>query len=324
MPPLVEVRDLVKHFRRRSGILGGGGEVVHAVNGVSLAIAPRETLGLVGESGCGKTTLCRTILRLIEPTSGRATFDGQDIFALKGAALRALRRRMQIVFQDPYLSLNPRMTVGSAVREGMVIHRLAHGRAADRRVAELLEEVGLPGEIESEYPHALSGGQRQRVGIARALAVEPSFVVCDEPVASLDVSVRAQILNLLADLQRSRGLSYLFVAHDLAVVRHIAQRVAVMYLGRVVEEGATEQVFARPKHPYTQALLAAVPVPDPESRRERIVLAGDPPSPVHLPPGCPFEPRCPHPGKDETCRTQRPDLIEWSPRHRAACHKAGG
>jgi oligopeptide/dipeptide ABC transporter ATP-binding protein len=322
--PLVEVRDLVTYFTRRAGLLGTRKETVQAVNGVSVTIAQRETLGLVGESGCGKTTLGRTILRLIERTAGEVRFDGQDVFALAPEALRQLRRRMQIIFQDPYASLNPRMSIGRAVREGIEVHHLATGREAERRVAALLEEVGLSADAAHRYPQEFSGGQRQRAGIARALAVEPEFIVCDEPVSALDVSVQAQVLNLLADLQARRGLSYLFISHDLAVIRHIAPRVAVMYVGRIVEEGPSATIYAHPLHPYTQALLSAVPVPDPTTKRQRIVLAGEPPSAVHPPAGCPFHPRCQHPAKDETCRTTRPELRELEPRHRVACHKADG
>ncbi|MDO8666385.1 MAG: ATP-binding cassette domain-containing protein [Gemmatimonadales bacterium] len=311
------------HFRRRAGLFGTRKEIVQAVNGVSLVVARGETLGLVGESGCGKTTLARAILRLLEPTSGAVRFDGQDVLALAPAPMRAMRRRMQIIFQDPYSSLNPRMTIGRAVREGIEVHRLAEGAEADRRVLRLLDEVGLPADAVGRYPHEFSGGQRQRAGIARALAVEPEFIVCDEPVSALDVSVQAQVLNLLADLQARRGLSYLFISHDLAVVRHIAPRVAVMYLGRIVEEGPAEAIYARPKHPYTQALLSAVPVTDPKTRRARIVLAGEPPSSVNPPSGCPFHPRCQHPAKDEQCRAVRPELRELGPEHGAACHKAG-
>ena len=322
--PLLEVRDLVTHFTRRTGLLGTRKETVQAVNGVSLAVGRGETLGLVGESGCGKTTLGRSILRLIEPTGGAVRFGGVDVGALEPKALRAMRRRMQIIFQDPDASLNPRMTIGRAVREGMEIHQLAEGAEADARVRRLLEEVGLSADAADRYPHEFSGGQRQRAGIARALAVEPEFIVCDEPVSALDVSVQAQVLNLLADLQARRGLAYLFISHDLAVVRHLAPRVAVMYLGRIVEEGPAEAIYTRPRHPYTQALLSAVPVADPRSRRARIVLSGDPPSPINPPSGCPFHLRCQHPEKDEICRTARPELRAFGAGQRAACHKAEG
>ena len=318
--PLLDVRDLVVRFDRRQGWFGKT-ERVQAVNGVSLALQRGETLGLVGESGCGKTTLARAVLRLIEPDGGSVRFDGHDVLALKPAPMRALRRRMQIVFQDPYSSLNPRMRVGTAIREGLEIHRIAEGAAADRRVAELLDEVGLPASAASQYPHAFSGGQRQRIGIARALAVEPELIVCDEPVSALDVSVQAQVLNLLADLQQRRGLSYLFISHDLAVVRHLAPRVAVMYLGRIVEEGSADAIFTDARHPYTRALLSAIPTPDPKASRARIVLSGEPPSPVRPPSGCPFHPRCPHPMKDARCVESRPEL---RPVHAqdAACHFA--
>jgi oligopeptide/dipeptide ABC transporter ATP-binding protein len=313
------VRDLVKHYA--AGGLFGGGRPVRAVEGVSFDVGRGETLALVGESGCGKSSVGRTILRLQEPTSGRAVFDGTDIFALDRVALRRLRRRMQIIFQDPYSSLNPRMTVGAAVAEGIEIHGLARGAEVGRRVAGLLEEVGLDPGYARRYPHEFSGGQRQRIGIARALAVEPSFIVCDEPVSALDVSVQAQVLNLLADLQRERGLSYLFIAHDLAVVRQIAQRVEVMYLGRIVESGPTEALLASPRHPYTVALLSAVPVPDPTRRRSRIVLGGDLPSPSNPPSGCPFHTRCFHPARNERCRTELP-LLRPVGATLAACHYA--
>jgi oligopeptide/dipeptide ABC transporter ATP-binding protein len=271
-------------------------------------VAQGETLALVGESGCGKSSVGRTILRLQEPTSGTALFEGTDVFSLDRAALRALRRRMQIIFQDPYSSLNPRMTVGAAIAEGIEIHRLAPRREIPQRVSALLEEVGLDRGYAGRYPHEFSGGQRQRIGMARALAVQPAFIVCDEPVSALDVSVQAQVLNLLADLQQQRSLSYLFIAHDLAVVRQIAHRVAVMYLGRIVEQGVTDQLLSNPRHPYTVALLSAVPEPDPDARRNRIVLGGDLPSPSNPPSGCPFHTRCFHPLKNERCRTEVPPL----------------
>ena len=320
MTALLEVRDLVKHYHA-GGLFRPGGPPVRAVDGVSFTVHRGETLALVGESGCGKSTVGRTILRLQEPTSGRAEFEGQDVFALDRASLRRLRRRMQIIFQDPYGSLNPRMTVGAAVAEGIEVHRLASGAEMRRRVGALLEEVGLDPGYARRYPHEFSGGQRQRIGIARALAVEPSFIVCDEPVSALDVSVQAQVINLLADLQRERGLSYLFIAHDLAVVRQVAQRTAVMYLGHIVETGPTEALLARPRHPYTVALRSAVPEPDPARRRERIVLTGDLPSPSQPPPGCPFHTRCFHPARSDRCRTEAPPLRLVGATE-AACHYA--
>jgi oligopeptide/dipeptide ABC transporter ATP-binding protein len=319
--PLLSVRGLTKHFPVRKGLFGRRAGVVKAVDGVSLEVAPGETLGVVGESGCGKTTTGRCILRLVEPTSGEIRFDGTDVRALAAPALRRLRRQMQIVFQDPFSSLNPRMTVGAIVREGLTIHRLAEGAAADARVRQLLDEVGLRPEYASRYPHEFSGGQRQRIGIARALSVEPRFIVCDEPVSALDVSVQAQVINLLQDLQRDRGLTYLFIAHDLSVVEHIADRVAVMYLGKVVELASAEALYREPLMPYTQALLSAAPVPDPTTKRQRIVLTGDVPSPANPPPGCVFHPRCHHPQKDEACARIVPPLEEKAPGHWAACIK---
>ena len=320
MTALLEVQDLVKHYTS-GGLFGRAAAPVRAVEGVSFHVGRGETLALVGESGCGKSSVGRTILRLQEPTSGQATFEGTNVFTLDRASLRRLRRRMQIIFQDPYSSLNPRMTVGAAVAEGIEIHGLARGADVGRRVAALLEEVGLDPGYARRYPHEFSGGQRQRIGIARALAVEPSFIVCDEPVSALDVSVQAQVLNLLADLQRERGLSYLFIAHDLAVVRQIAQRVEVMYLGRIVESGPTEALLSSPRHPYTVALLSAVPEPDPTRRRSRIVLGGDLPSPSNPPPGCPFHTRCFHPARNERCRTELPVLRPVGATM-AACHYA--
>ena len=320
MTPLLEVRDLVKHYTA-GGLFARGAPPVRAVDGVSFDVGRGETLALVGESGCGKSSVGRTVLRLQEPTGGQATFEGVDVFGLDRVALRRLRRRMQIIFQDPYGSLNPRMTVGAAIAEGIQIHRLATGPEVGRRVGALLEEVGLDPGYGRRYPHEFSGGQRQRIGIARALAVEPSFIVCDEPVSALDVSVQAQVLNLLADLQRDRGLSYLFIAHDLAVVRQVAQRAAVMYLGRIVEAGPTEALLADPRHPYTVALLSAVPEPDPSLRRSRIILTGDLPSPSNPPPGCPFHTRCFHPSRDVRCRTEVPMLRPVGATI-AACHYA--
>ncbi len=320
MTSLLQVHDLVKHYHA-TGLFQASAPPVRAVDGVSFEIGRGETLALVGESGCGKSTVGRTLLRLQEPTSGRAVFEGQEIFALDREPLRTLRRRMQIIFQDPYGSLNPRMTVGNAVAEGLEIHDLVPKREMPARVAQLLEEVGLDASYAHRYPHEFSGGQRQRIGIARALAVEPSFIVCDEPVSSLDVSVQAQVLNLLADLQKQRGLSYLFIAHDLAVVRQIARRVAVMYLGRIVETGPTEALLSSPRHPYTQALLSAVPEPDPGAQRSRIVLSGDLPSPSNPPTGCAFHTRCFHPKMDARCRSEAPLLRELGGSV-VACHHA--
>ena len=315
---LVEVRDLVRHYAGERGWFGPGRPrpPVRAVDGVSFTIAAGKTLGLVGESGSGKTTVGRTLLRLQEPTRGTVVFDGNDVFALDAAKLRALRRKMQIVFQDPYSSLNPRMTVAETLREPLEIHGLAG------EVSALLDEVGLDAEFAKRYPHELSGGQRQRVGIARALSVAPQFIVCDEPVSALDVSVQAEVLNLLADLQARRRLTYLFIAHDLAVVRHIADDVAVMYLGKIVERAPAAEIYAQPRHPYTSALLSAVPEPNPRAAKQRIVLPGDIPSPSNPPPGCPFHPRCPHPLKSERCRTEVPPLRAITPGHLAACHFA--
>jgi peptide/nickel transport system ATP-binding protein len=320
MTPLLAVRDLVKYYTA-GGLFARGAPPVRAVDGVSFDVGRGETLALVGESGCGKSSVGRTVLRLQEPTGGEVRFEDVDVFGLDRTALRRLRRRMQIIFQDPYGSLNPRMTIGAAIAEGIQIHRLATGKEVGRRVGALLEEVGLDPGYGRRYPHEFSGGQRQRIGIARALAVEPSFIVCDEPVSALDVSVQAQVLNLLADLQRDRGLSYLFIAHDLAVVRQIAQRAAVMYLGRIVEAGPTEALLAAPRHPYTVALLSAVPEPDPSHRRSRIVLSGDLPSPSNPPPGCPFHTRCFHPSRNVRCRTEVP-MLRPVGATTAACHYA--
>jgi len=322
--PLVEVTDLTKHYPGERRLLGLGrpSTAVRAVDGVSFTIGAGETLGLVGESGCGKSTIARTILRLVEPTSGRVVVDGQDVFALTAPALRTLRRKMQIVFQDPYSSLNPRMTVRRTLREPLEIHRLASGAGIEARVSALLEEVGLDPAFAGSYPHELSGGQRQRVGIARALSVEPAFLVCDEPVSALDVSVQAQVLNLLADLREKRRLTYLFIAHDLAVVKHIADRVAVMYLGKIVELAPAPVLYSAPRHPYTRSLLSAVPVPDPTAKQQRIVLQGDVPSPANPPSGCPFHPRCPHPRKNDRCRSEVPALRAVALGQVAACHFA--
>jgi oligopeptide/dipeptide ABC transporter ATP-binding protein len=319
--PLLRVRDLVKRFPIKGGLLGREVEAVHAVSGVSFDLEAGETLGVVGESGCGKSTTGRCILRLIEPTAGEVWFEGRNVTALDIADFRSLCRDMQIIFQDPFSSLNPRMTIGATVREGLTVHKLAEGAAADKRVRQLLEEVGLRGEYATKYPHEFSGGQRQRVGIARALAVEPRFIVCDEPVSALDVSVQAQVINLLRDLQRDRGLAYLFIAHDLSVVEHMARRVAVMYLGRIVEFASATDLYREPLMPYTQALLSAVPIPDPVTKRQRIVLAGDVPSPANPPSGCVFHPRCHHPARDAACASIIPPLEEKAPGHWVACIK---
>ena len=317
--PLLQVRDLRKSFPVAGGGFGRRARLV-AVDGVELEVAAGETVGLVGESGCGKSTLARLVLRLIEPDSGEIRFEDRDLRALGRSELRGMRRRMQIVFQDPFASLNPRMTVGEAIAEGLRVHGLARGAERENRVAQLLETVGLAPEHAGRYPHEFSGGQRQRIGIARALALEPRLIVADEPVSSLDVSIQAQILNLLLDLQQRFGLAYLFISHDLRVVRHLSRRVAVMYLGRIVEYGPADALYARPQHPYTEALLSAVPVPDPTKRHRRIVLSGDVPSPIAPPPGCPFHPRCPK--AIARCATERPDLREVAPRHVTACHLA--
>jgi oligopeptide/dipeptide ABC transporter ATP-binding protein len=316
--PLVEARGLVKHFTVGRSLLGRPREVVHAVENVDLAIRTGETLGVVGESGCGKSTLGRLLLRLIEPTAGEVLFDGKRLAALSARELRSLRREMQIVFQDPYGSLDPRMRIGAIVAEGIEIHRIARGRQVREKVAELLHEVGLRAEHADRYPHEFSGGQRQRIGIARALAVGPRFLVCDEPVSALDVSVQAQVINLLHDLQEKLDLTYFFVAHDLRVVAHLSHRIAIMYLGRIVELGPRDEILSRPRHPYTRALLSAVPNPDPEGRSQRVILEGDVPSPIAPPPGCAFHPRCAY--AEERCRVERPELIEGGRGHAVACH----
>ncbi len=320
--PIVRVEALRKHFPHREGLFGLRSRPIKAVDGVSLDVAPGETVGLVGESGCGKSTLGRVVLRLIDPTEGRIHFEGTDITTLDADALRPMRRRMQIIFQDPYSSLNPRMTVRATIGEAMRIHGLVKDDAEeDHRVAELLRKVGLRPEHATRYPHEFSGGQRQRIGIARALAVEPRFIVCDEPISALDVSIQAQIVNLLGDLQDELGLSYLFIAHDLKVVELVSRRVAVMYLGRIVELAASPDLYGAPKHPYTQALLSAVPVPDPTRDRKRIVLEGDVPSPLDPPAGCHFHPRCPI-AKKGLCDRDAPPLRELASGHHVACHLA--
>jgi len=318
---LVEIHDLVKYFPLRGGVFGGAKGQVHAVDGVSLDIRKGETMGLVGESGCGKSTLGRTILRLIDPTGGSIAFDGQDITGLKGDELRKYRKRMQIIFQDPYSSLNPRMTAGNIIGEALHIHKLARGRELKEKVAELLEMVGLLPEYANRYPHEFSGGQRQRIGIARALAVNPEFIVADEPISALDVSIQAQIINLMMELQDKLGLTYLFIAHDLRVVGHLATRVAVMYLGRIAEIAPVGELFEKPLHHYTTALLDAVPMPDPASREDhKSSIEGDVPSPIDPPPGCRFHPRCP--AAKEHCTQNTPQLepASFNPEHLVACH----
>jgi len=318
LAPLVEVRDLHKRYPIGGGPFGRARAWVHAVEGVSLAIHAGETLGLVGESGCGKSTLGRLMLRLLEPTAGDVLFDGRSLLALSPRELRAMRRQMQIIFQDPYGSLNPRMRVASIVGEGLAIHRVGTRRERRARVEELLELVGLPPDAGNRHPHEFSGGQRQRIGIARALAVGPRFIVADEAVSALDVSIQAQILNLLQDLQRRLGLTLLFIAHDLRVVEHVSDRVAIMYLGRIVECGPREEIYRNPRHPYTRTLLSAVPVPDPRRRKQRMTLGGDVPSPVSPPPGCAFHPRCGH--ALEVCRRETPRLETGRGGHAVACH----
>ena len=324
---LVDVEDLKVHFPIRSGIFQTEIGTVKAVDGVTFGIRRGETLGLVGESGCGKSTTGRAMIRLREPTDGTVRFDGIPLETLKPEKLRRMRRRMQIIFQDPYGSLDPRMTVGAIIAEPIDTHHLASGAARKERIADLLRIVGLDPKYVTRYPHEFSGGQRQRIGVARALAVEPEFIVCDEPISALDVSIQAQVLNLLTDLREQLGLTYLFIAHDLSVVKHISDRVAVMYLGKVVEIGPPENMYAAPGHPYTRALLSAVPVPDPvaERKRKRVVLQGDVPSPVNPPAGCRFHTRCwlyERLGKPENCRTVDPPLYELAPDHQAACHYA--
>jgi oligopeptide transport system ATP-binding protein len=318
--PLLRVSHLVKNFPARGTLFGGSGDVVHAVDDVSFAIGAGETLGLVGESGCGKSTTGRCVLRLIEPTSGEVWLEGKGVYQLEGKALGALRRDMQIIFQDPYASLNPRMTVGAIIGEALTIHKLAPNRTEyEDRIVELLRLVGLNADHIRRYPHEFSGGQRQRIGIARALAVSPKLIVCDEPVSALDVSVQAQVINLLADLQDEFHLGYLFIAHDLAVVQHISTRVAVMYLGRIVELAPAEELYENPKHPYTEALLSAVPVPDPAAKKERLRLEGDIPNPINPPTGCHFHTRCPI-RELPLCGTEKPELKQTSDGHWVACH----
>ena len=318
---LLEIRDLKKHFPVGDGLFSRGKGAVKAVDGVDLDVNEGETLGLVGESGCGKSTLGRAILRLIEPTSGEVRFQGKNLLALSQRDLRDMRREMQIIFQDPYASLNPRMRVGDIVGEGLEIHKLAKGRAKRDRVMELLHQVGLRDDHYGRYPHEFSGGQRQRIGIARALAVNPKFIVCDEPVSSLDVSIQAQIINLLQELQEKLRLTYLFISHDLRVVEHISHRVAIMYLGKVVEIANSETIYRDAKHPYTRALLSAVPMPETDRKKERVVLEGDVPSPVNPPPGCTFHPRCAY--RQPLCSQSEPPLDFDPSGHGVSCHVFG-
>jgi oligopeptide/dipeptide ABC transporter ATP-binding protein len=322
MSVLLQVRDLRKHYPVRKGLLGRAVGVVHAVDGISFSIAERETLGLVGESGCGKSTAGKTILRLVDPTAGTIEWRGQRIDALGRAAMRPFRRELQAVFQDPYSSLNPRLRAADIVAEPLRNYERLGAAAAREKIAWLFEKVGLRPDQMVKFPHEFSGGQRQRLGIARALALRPKLIVCDEPVSALDVSVQAQVINLLADLQAELGVSYLFVAHDLAVVEHISHRVAVMYLGKIVELTDKKTLFRDPQHPYTEALLSAVPVPDPKAKKKRIILQGDVPSPITPPPGCRFHTRCPY--AEERCRREEPAMKEVRPGHLVACHLREG
>jgi oligopeptide/dipeptide ABC transporter ATP-binding protein len=317
---ILEVKDLVKHFPMGGGLFGRGQKIVHAVNGINFKVKRGETLGIVGESGCGKSTAGRTIIRLYEPTSGQIFFEGQDVTKAHGSDLLNLRRKMQMIFQDPYASLNPRMTVGDIVGEGLDIHKLASGQARTDRIYELLEVIGLNPEHANRFPHEFSGGQRQRIGIARALSVNPRLIICDEPISALDVSIQAQIVNMLEELQEKMGLTYLFIAHDLSMVKHISHRIAVMYLGRIVELTDSYELYKNPQHPYTKALLSAIPIPDPrvEATRKRIVVQGSVPSPIDPPSGCYFRTRCPY--VKGICAEEVPQLKELGNNHVAACH----
>lgn len=314
---LVEVKNLVKFFPVHAGLLQRVVAQVQAVDDVSFAVKKGETLGLVGESGCGKTTVGRTMLRLIEPTSGSVTFDGRDVFSLRGNELKSIRRDMQIIFQDPYASLDPRVPIGESVMEGLHIHKVGSPKERFDIMIETLKKVGLEDYHARRYPHEFSGGQRQRIGIARALALRPKFIICDEPVSALDVSIQSQVLNILKDLQNEFGLTYLFIAHNLSVVEHISDRVAVMYLGKMVELAERDELFKNPLHPYTQALMSAIPIPDPHLSRQRIILKGDVPSPLHPPAGCRFHPRCPI--AEEICSQQEPEFREVTSNHWVAC-----
>lgn len=315
---LLEVQNLKKHFPIKGGVLSKTIGYVYAVDDISFTLHRGETLGLVGESGCGKSTTGRTILRLIEPTAGDIRFEGQNITELDKSKMRSLRREMQIIFQDPYASLNPRMTVGSIIGEPLEIHKIAKGAEKEDQVASLLQKVGLRAEDMRKYPHEFSGGQRQRIGIARALGLNPKLIVCDEPVSALDVSIQAQVINLLGDLQEEFGLSYLFIAHNLNVVEHISNRVAVMYLGKIVELASDSALYNNPQHPYTEALLSAVPIPDPTAQKKRIILEGDVPSPINPPSGCHFHTRCPY--KEQICQEVEPEFKDIGDGHWVACH----